>query len=81
MAQEVGRHAVHVTGAVEHGRALPRAMIGGTHDGHVAIVPRAIEVGFDVGSYGHLDPPPAGLQAEVRVGSDQLEGPEVKPIW
>jgi hypothetical protein len=29
-------------------------MIGGAHDGHIAIVPSAIEVGLDVGSDGHL---------------------------
>jgi hypothetical protein len=54
MAQEIGGHAVHIAGTVEHGGALPRAMIGRAHDGHVGIMPSAIVVGFDIGSDSHL---------------------------
>ncbi len=51
---EIGRQPIGQPRAVKHVTAEPHAMIGSLHDGDVALVPSAVEIGADILASRHV---------------------------
>jgi hypothetical protein len=55
MSQKIGSHTIDEACTIENAAAKPCAVIGSIHDGDIAIVPSAIEIGVNVLSGCHDD--------------------------